>query len=174
MKTKLSRLIMLALMALVSIGASAQYVVCTGNNVRLRYGPSTNSQMLKISKGQPVYIQKGQSLNYLGNDGRDFYNVEYNGKSLFISKDFSRLVNNDDNRRYTVDKNTRYVVVNGNNVRLRYGPSTNANIYRDKRGAPIFPTKGCMLIYAGQTGDWYKAYYDGRIFYISKKHCYLK
>ena len=172
MKTRLiTRTLMLALMMLVSMSAVAQYVMCTGNNVRLRYGPSTNAPMLKYSNGRPVYMNKGQKLTYIGRDTYDFYNVQYNGQSVYISKDFSRLVYNTPNP----NTNTRsYVVVNGTNVRLRYGPSLNADIYRNSRGAPIFPQKGMRLTYAGQTGDWYKVYYDGRIFYISKQHCYLR
>lgn len=73
-----------------------------------------------------------------------------------------------------ISASAQHVVCTGNNVRLRYGPSLNADIYRNEKGSPIFPPKGCKLIYAGQSGDWYKAYYDGRIFYISKKHSYLK
>lgn len=172
MKTRnLSRLAMLAAVMLVSLSAAAQYVVCTGNNVRLRYGPSTNAPMLKYSNGRPIYMNKGQSLTYLGNDSYDFYNVKYNGQSVYISKQFSRLVYNNNNRN---TNSARYVVVNGTNVRLRYGPSLNADIYRNSRGAPIFPPKGSSLTYAGQTGDWYKVYYDGRTFYISKQHCYLR
>lgn len=175
MRTKPFRFVLLALTALVAISTSAQYVVCTGDNVRLRLGPSTDAPMLINSKGSPVYVNKGQKLTYIGSDSRDFYNVRYNGQNLYISKQFSKLVNTtNDPKRYTVDKNTRYVVINGTNVRLRYGPSLTANIYRNEHGTPIFPPKGSMLIYAGQSGDWYKAYYDGRIFYISKKHSYLK
>lgn len=170
---KLTRLAMLALMMLVSLSAAAQYVVCTGNNVRLRLAPLTDAPILKNSKGQPVYVQKGQKLTFMPVDNAFFYGVEYKGKCVYISKEYSELVV-DDPERYTIDENTRYVVVNGTNVRLRYGPSLNANIYRNERGVPIFPDKGDMLIYAGQSGDWYKVYYDGRIFYISKKHCYLK
>lgn len=170
-RTKLNRFAILALMLIAWVGATAQMVVCTGNNVRLRTGPSTAYPMLVwTSTGKPVYIDKGQSLTYLGDDSKDFYNVQFDGKSVYISKKYARLTYPNSE----VNHSAKYVVVNGDNVRLRWGASLNASIYSDNHGKAIYPNKGARLTYLGQTGDWYKVSYNGNTLYISKKHCLLQ
>lgn len=176
-KMNLNRIAMLALMLVAWVGALAQMVVCTGSNVRLRTGPSTAYPMLVwTSTNKPVYIEKGQSLTYLGNDSKDFYNVQFDGKSVYISKKFARLTTPNDNNKASSSKNAaaKHVVVNGENVRLRWGASLNATIYCDNKNKPIYPSKGAKLNYLGQTGDWYKVSYNGNTLYISKKHCLLQ
>ena len=65
-RTKFYRIAMLAVMLVAWVGASAQTVVCTASNVRLRTGPSTSYPMLVwTASNKPVYINKGQSLTYL-------------------------------------------------------------------------------------------------------------
>lgn len=171
MKTRrVSRFVMLALMMLASTSAAAQYVECTASNVRLRTGPSTQYPMLVWNAtNKPVYINKGETLTYLGNDTPEFYNVQFDGKSVYISKKFARLVNNN-----AKSNDGKLVVVNGDNVRLRWGPSLTAKIYTDSKGRPVYPKKGTQLGYGGEVGDWYKVLYGNHVLYISKKHCLLR
>ena len=173
MKTlRISRVALLALMMLASLSAAAQYVVCTATNVRLRTGPSTAYPMLVWNaNNKPVYINKGETLTYLGNDTPEFYNVQFDGKSVYISKKYARLV---DNNNYSNSSDDKLVVVNGDNVRLRWGPSLTAKIYCDSKGNPVYPKKGTQLGYGGEVGDWYKVLYGNHVLYISKKYCYLK
>lgn len=172
-RTKFYRIAMLAVMLVAWVGVSAQTVVCTASNVRLRTGPSTSYPMLVwTASNKPVYINKGQSLTYLGNDSQDFYNVQFDGKSVYIAKKYARLVYPD--KDVASPSGKKVVVVNGDNVRLRWGASLNATIYSDNRGKAIYPSKGDRLNYLGQTGDWYKVSYNGNTLYISKKHCYLQ
>jgi len=176
MKNKqIVRAAMVALMMMAWLGMSAQYVVCTGNHVRLRTGPSTSYPMLVWNAtGRPVWINKGDRLTYLG-DAPGFYNVSFDGKSVYISKQFSRLVY--PNSGYTSSGYTSsgsVVVVNGVNVRLRWGPSLNASIYTNGNGRPIYPKKGTRLTYLGQSGNWYKVRYNGNVLYISMDYSYLR
>ena len=168
---KFMRAMFLALMLVASMTAAAQYVVSTGNHVRLRTGPSTSYPMLVWnSTGKPVWINKGQTLTYLGNDTYDFYNVLFDGKSVYISKQFARLVY--PNSGYSSSGSV--VVVNGTHVRLRWGPSLNASIYSNGYGTPIYPARGARLTYLGQSGNWYKVRYNGNVLYISKDYSYLR
>ncbi len=170
---KLLRVMFLALMFVASLTAAAQYVVSTGNHVRLRTGPSTSYPMLVWnSTGNPVWINKGQSLTYLGDAG-GFYRVLFDGKSVYISKQFSRLVY--PNSGYTSGySGGSVVVVNGVHVRLRWGPSLNAAVYTNGYGTPIYPARGARLTYLGQAGNWYKVRYNGNVLYISKDYSYLR
>ena len=171
---KMMRAMFLALTMMAALGAAAQYVVSTGNHVRLRTGPSTGYPMLVWnSTGKPVWINKGDRLTYLGyNDTYDFYNVSFDGKSVYISKQFSRLVY--PNSGYTSSYSGSVVVVNGVHVRLRWGPSLNAAIYCNSYGRPIYPSKGARLTYLGQSGNWFKVRYGGNVLYISKDYSYLR
>lgn len=169
---RMMRAAMMALMMLVAISAAAQYVVCTGNHVRLRTGPSTKYPMLVwTSTGDPVYIDKGEQLTYLGNDTPEFYNVEFDSKSVYISKKFARLVKA---KNEVVDNQAKQVVVAGTNVRLRWGASLDAKVYANSKGVPIYPKKGARLTYLGDEGDFFMVRYQGNVLYISKDYSYLK
>ena len=62
-KNSILRAAFFALLFVASLTAAAQYVVATGNHVRLRTGPSTGYPMLVWnSTGKPVWINKGDRL----------------------------------------------------------------------------------------------------------------
>ena len=180
----ISRVVMLAVMMLASVSAFAQYVVCTGDNVRLRTGPSTQYPMLVwTSNDKPVYIDKGETLTYLGNDTPEFYNVEFDGKSVYISKKYAKLVKADKKadkksdkkvEKKASDSKAKSVVVAGDNVRLRWEASLEGKIYSNSKGKAIYPSKGAKLTYLGEEGNFFKVKYKGNVLYISKDYSYLK
>ncbi len=172
----ISRVVMLAMMMLASMSAFAQYVVCTGDNVRLRMGPSTQYPMLVwTSNDKPVYINKGETLTYLGNDTPEFYNVEFDGKSVYISKKYAKLMKAEKKaEKKAVDSKSKSVVVAGDNVRLRWEASLDGKIYSNSKGKAIYPPKGAKLTYLGEEGNFFKVKYKGNVLYISKDYTYLK
>lgn len=172
----ISRVVMLAMMMLASMSAFAQYVVCTGDNVRLRTGPSTQYPMLVwTSNDKPVYIDKGETLTYLGNDTPEFYNVEFDGKSVYISKKYAKLVKAEKKaEKKAVENKSKSVVVAGDNVRLRWEASLDGKIYSNSKGKAIYPPKGAKLTYLGEEGNFFKVKYKGNVLYISKDYTYLK
>lgn len=66
------------------------------------------------------------------------------------------------------------VVVKGQHVRLRRGPSTDYDIITNSYGYPLYPPKGAKLKYLGEDGDFYYVEYKGEEGYISKDFCYLE
>lgn len=62
-------------------------VVVNGVHVRLRYGPGLEYSIYP-NDYNPIYPKKGTVLTYLGDYG-DWYQVSYNGETLYISKQFS-------------------------------------------------------------------------------------
>lgn len=172
----ISRVVMLAMMMLASMSAFAQYVVCTGDNVRLRMGPSTQYPMLVwTSNDKPVYINKGETLTYLGNDTPEFYNVEFDGKSVYISKKYAKLMKAEKKgEKKAVENKSKSVVVAGDNVRLRWEASLDGKIYSNSKGKAIYPPKGTKLTYLGEEGNFFKVKYKGNVLYISKDYTYLK
>ena len=176
---RFARALFLVLMMLVAMTTAAQFVVVsTTNHLRLRTGPSTKYPMLVWSStGKPVHINKGESLTYLGNnDTPDFYNVSFDGKSVYVSKQYSLLVNTIPGPPIPPPNviHGPVVVVNGVSVRLRWGPSLDASVFTNGQGKPIYPSKGSQLTYLGESGNWYKVRYKGNELYISKSYSYLR
>lgn len=70
-----------------------EYVEVTGVNLRLRKAPSLKADTYKWPDGTNRHPDKGQILKCIGQqDG--FYNVEFDGVSLWISQDYAQPVNN--------------------------------------------------------------------------------
>lgn len=70
--------------------SSRTVVVVDGRGVRLRLGPSLNARLLTNQYNQPIYPAKGSTLTYLGTEG-NFYRVNYQGYSVYISRDYTHL-----------------------------------------------------------------------------------
>ena len=81
-------------------------------------------------------------------------------------------VKNDGKVKYDSKKSQR-VVVNGDGVRLRFGPSLKANYLKDEKGATKSVKKGTELECVGEDGDWYQVVYQGKKYYMSKQFTYL-
>ena len=70
-------------------------------------------------------------------------------------------------------KKSQRVVVNGEGVRLRFGPSLKAEYLKDEKGATRSVKKGTQLECVGEKGDWYHVVYLDKRYYISKQYSYL-
>lgn len=173
-RTKNIRAAIVAAALVISLGiaAMAQSVVVTGTNVRLRLGPSLNAPCLTNSYGQNVHPARGAYLTYLGDAGY-FYNVRYNGYSVYIHKDYARYVGGG-GYNYGYSGGGRSVVVDGVHVRLRLRPSLNAGILTYGNGSPVYPRKGERLRFLGHAGDFYKVSYNGQVVFIHKAYSYLQ
>lgn len=65
------------------------YIQVTGTHVRLRWSPSLNGAIYSNSAGTPIYPANGEVLYCTGAQG-DWNQVEYNGNTLYISRQFSQ------------------------------------------------------------------------------------
>ena len=164
-------IVLLAMMSLAAV--AADYVTITGNDVRLRMKPSLRSETLTNTQGLNVHPAKGERLECLGESG-DFYQVVYKGKKVFVSKQFAKR---DDAKPKqepkpavsSAKKGAKFVIVTGENVRLRQSPSLKGAIY-SANGKPIYPQKGQKIKLIGESGDFYKVNYEGNYLYISKQY----
>lgn len=181
----------LAVVAMMATTAWAQapvqdYVVLNGTNVRLRLEPNLQCGWLKDEKGVPTYLKKGTKLAYTGEIG-DFYEVTYNGQTLYVAKQFSYLQSQGKPAKTQVTQpaekqpvqaqpvqtttasNKPTVELTGTNVRLRLGPSTSHDFLKNDDGTPCYLPKGTKLTKTGESGDFWKCTYNGRVVYVSKK-----
>lgn len=72
--------------------ASHKSVIINGVNLRLRLGPSTSSEILQDSEGKNIHLPTGTKLQYMGESG-DFYAVLYKGQTVYVSKQYSSILN---------------------------------------------------------------------------------
>ena len=70
-------------------------------------------------------------------------------------------------------KKVQRVVVNGEGVRLRFGPRLKAGYLKDEKGATKSVKKGTQLECIGEEGDWYHVVYQNKKYYMSKQFSYL-
>ena len=67
----------------------------------------------------------------------------------------------------------QFVVVNGDGVRFRFGPSMKHKFLTDDKGAQISVKKGTRLQCVGEKDNWYQVIYNGKKYYMSKDYTYL-
>ena len=67
----------------------------------------------------------------------------------------------------------QYVVVNGEGVRFRFGPSMEHKFLTNEKGAQISVKKGTRLQCVGEKDNWYQVVYNGKRYYMSKDYTYL-
>jgi uncharacterized membrane protein YhaH (DUF805 family) len=69
---------------------AVHYVIIDVEDLRLRYAPSLNSEVLKEENGKNKHPQKGEKFKYLGASG-DFYKIDYYGKELWVSQLYTHI-----------------------------------------------------------------------------------
>lgn len=68
------------------------YVVIDASQLRLRLGPSLNSDTYKWPDGTNRHPYIGERFLYLGESG-DFYQIDFKGEKLWVSKQYSHVEN---------------------------------------------------------------------------------
>ncbi len=128
----------------------------TGSDVRMRMGPSTDFASVGT-------LSKGASVKISGETG-NWYEVSYNGKYGYMSKDYIKLVSTASTQ--TVEKMDKIGIVTGNGVRMRSGAGTSYSVigYYDK---------GIQVQVTGKTGSWYAVSYNGLSGYMSSDYVKL-
>ncbi|MBR5102495.1 MAG: SH3 domain-containing protein [Muribaculaceae bacterium] len=177
MKSIIKKLGLRTLVAIIALTATTsmiaqQYVVVTGDYVRLHEGPSINSNFVRDSRGNKIYPPKGQKLKVLRSFA-ETWEVEYKNKIVYISKDYAKLLKSQTTTTTSRNTSTHWVQVTGTHVRLRTSPSLNGRIFTYSNGTPVYPEKGTKLKYLGTEGDFYKVDYNGYTLYISKQYSKL-
>lgn len=160
---KLKSLLITLIMTLCA-SAWAANVRVTGTHVRLRINPSTNAAIYTSSNGTPVYPAKGQVLAWTGYTTNGFYEVSYNGRTLWIHSAYAQPVSNSSTSAASMPAN---VIITGNGVLLRVGPGKNyapLSYY----GEHVHLNKGDILKCAGSSGNWWRVEYAGSYYYVSK------
>lgn len=67
-----------------------------------------------------------------------------------------------------------YVVINATELRLRFGPSLDAETFKWGDGTNRHPNKGEKFRYLGESGEFYLIDYKGHELWVSKQYTYLE
>ena len=181
------------LLSFIAILCQAVHVMAQNEPKEIVVVMKTNYTYEDPRWGQPVTLEKGHAIT-VWSDGSATYDYwPYPAANVGLPKNVTRLPGSN---------GERYIQINGTNVRLRKGPSTNygyycynqastASVYHnqfisngakpktDDRGLyaewkPYYLPKGTRLPYLGKKNGFYKTAFNGEIFYISAKYCLLK
>lgn len=69
---------------------------------------------------------------------------------------------------------TRYVVIDGSELRLRLGPSTSADTFKWGDGSNRHPVVGEKFRYLGESGDFYEIDFKGHQLWVSKLYTHIE
>lgn len=163
------------------IGRYTSYVRITENNLRWGYngqesynGPyEINMEENKIyfdrHNGFSTYIKfDPQAERLVNDDGRYFIKVS----SLNGNSNSSNYGQSSYNSSY--QNNTRYVVIDGTELRLRLGPSTSADTFKWKDGTNRHPKVGEKFKYLGESGDFNQIDFHGHHLWVSKFYTHIE
>ena len=148
--------------------------VCNINsNLRVRAGVGTNNNVIGYLKNDEVFD--------IDNKIGDWYEINFNGHSGYVHKDYVKKASNDIINKLVKPENHSQEVVNAfkkvsnkgtiinvcTNLRLRQGAGTNSAIIG-------YLVNGQSINIKEKAGDWYKIECDGKCGFINKEYVSLE
>lgn len=156
MRKKILRTAVAALLifSMMTATAFAEAAVVTGSDVNIRSGPGVNYRVLEC-------LPKGASVTVTDRSNSDWYAVEYNGMSGFMSSRYLSVTEDSGSAVVVSGEGSGYI--NAMYVRFRSGPSTSSSILGEYN-------KGKEVSITGTSGDWTACVIDGRAGYVSSQY----
>ncbi|MGG7176859.1 SH3 domain-containing protein [Clostridium paraputrificum] len=137
-------------------------VIDAPSGLRVRSDASTSSKILGT-------ISNGSTIKITGTKG-DWYKISYNSSTGYVHKDYVKITNTQkppENNKPEVPKNKKGQVYNiTSNLRVR----SEANVNSSVLGYLLNEEK---VDITGESGDWYKIDYKGKVGYASKSYIKL-
>ena len=109
------------LVAGISVSASADYAIVTGNEVNVRTGPGTAYAVFSS-------LSRDMTVEILNRTNPDWYLVSWDGSSGYVSSEFLELRTDDSSAEIVVSVDETPGYINGMYVCLRSEPSTSSTI----------------------------------------------
>ncbi len=138
-------------------------VVNVHSVLRVRSEASLNSEVVG-------YLTNGCSVNILGENG-DWYNINYNGKSVYVSKEYVQVSggasnSSESSSQETTSGKSGQVVNVHSSLNVRSGASTSSSVIGSL-------SNGSKVTIVGESGSWYKINYGNTTGYVSKEYVSL-
>ena len=128
------------------------------------YDRSTGRLRINAYDRQGNYV--GQLNGYTKNNNS--YVGTFTSKKEGTIMEFNLQVSSQSNK--SNNSSGRYVVIDGSELRLRYGPSLSSDTFKWPDGHNRHPNVGERFKYLGESGDFYKIDFNGHILWVSKQH----
>lgn len=129
-----------------------------------QYDRSTGRLRINAYDRQGNYV--GQFNGYTKNNNS--YVGTFTSKKEGTTMEFNLQVSSQSNN--SNNSSGRYVVIDGANLRLRYGPSLSSDTFKWPDGHNRHPNVGEKFKYLGESGDFYKIDFNGNELWVSKQH----
>ena len=101
-------------------------------------------------------------------------NILYSLEGSYDDTPSNQQSNDDSNKSTNKNYTCSFVVIDGTELRLRLGPSTNADTYKWSDGTNRHPNVGERFKYLDESGDFYKIDYNGNELWVSKQYTHLE
>lgn len=102
---------------------------------------------------------------------RSYLYVQQIGNSWKIIKESDEVT---ERKKATENSQNNYVVIDGSELRLRLGPSLNADTFKWKDGTNRHPKVGEKFKYLDETSDFYQIDYQGNRLWVSKLYTHIE
>ena len=106
----------------------------------------------------------------IGDDGIGFYRG-----NVYDEEDYEgdESIDDEDAVETNMIESSKYVIIDGSELRLRLGPSTSAETLRWADGSNRHPNVGEQFRYLGESGDFYKIDYHGNEVWVAKQYTHI-
>lgn len=137
-----------------SINVIKAQVVNVTSNLRVRAAASANSSVLG-------YLNNKSTIEVLGEEG-DWYKINFNGQTAYVSKDYVTLENGTTSGTLTTSSSGQVINVSSE-LRVRQSPSTSSAIIGSLKNGEKFDI-------ISKSGDWYNIKTGNIIGFISGEY----
>lgn len=109
-------------------------------------------------------------IKYIFKDAELISYEGYNGNENYYDDDYYE----EEGHQQSNSGVSRFVVIDGSQLRLRLGPSTSSDTFKWPDGTNRHPNVGDKYRYLGESGDFYKIDFNGNELWVSKQYTHLE
>ena len=112
--------------------------------------------------------------NYIKGDSSKTSEVKNVSSNTSIEKNEAKANASSKENTIKYSNSKQHVVIDGSQLRLRLGPSTEAETFKWKDGTNRHPKVGEKFEYLGESGEFYQIDFHGHQLWVSKQYTHLE
>lgn len=112
--------------------------------------------------------------NYIKGDSSKTSEVKNVSSNTSIEKNEAKANASSKENTIKYSNSKQHVVIDGSQLRLRLGPSTEAETFKWKDGTNRHPKVGEKFEYLGESGEFYRIDFHGHQLWVSKQYTHLE
>lgn len=119
-------------------------------------------------------IRVGSTVSKVTGETKGFKGAVINMHGGFFSSTPNNASSSPEFHQQSNSGVSRFVVIDGSQLRLRLGPSTSSDTFKWPDGTNRHPNVGDKFRYLGESGDFYKIDFNGNELWVSKQYTHLE